>query len=407
MTARSVMHQPNFLRFWLGQMTATLGTQMLLIGLSWQVYLITESAIALGIVGLARYLPTLLLTVHAGHLADQYDRYKIMLASRAILAVTIGGLVWANYTEVISEHLIYLACIGLGIARTYGMPAESAMVPKLVDKAHLTQAMTVTAAGREATTIIGPAIGGFIYIAGATTLYASSFILALMSLLVLVGVRYPRNEQQRRNTGIKELLAGFTYVWQVKVILGSISLDMLAVLIGSVTALLPLVAHDILQTDSAGLGLLRSAPAVGALAVSLLLTKFPVQRHSGVTLYLSVAVFGVATIAFGFSETLSISLIALLVMGGADMVSVVIRSTLVQIETPDEMRGRVSAVNALFIASSNELGEFESGLVAEFVGAVPAILFGGFGTLLIVGLWIKLFPDLWRRDQLVPEEQRT
>ena len=407
MTARSVMHQPNFLRFWLGQITATMGTQMLLIGLSWQVYLITESALALGIVGLARYLPQLLLTVHAGHLADQYDRYRIMLAARALLAVTIGGLVWANYTEIISEYLIYLACIGLGLARTYGMPAESAMVPRLVSKEHLTQAMTVTAAGREATTIIGPAIGGFIYIAGATTLYASSFVLSLISLAVLFGVNYPKNEQKKRNTGVKELLAGFTYVWKVKVILGSISLDMLAVLIGSVTALLPIIAHDVLQTDSAGLGLLRSAPAVGALAVSLLLTRYPVKRRSGVTLYLSVAIFGLATIAFGFSETLWLSLSALLIMGGADMVSVIIRSTLVQIETPDEMRGRVSAVNALFIASSNQLGEFESGVLAEFVGVVPAILFGGFGTLFIVGVWIKLFPDLWKRDQLVPDESRS
>ncbi len=402
MLTHSVLRKPNFLRFWLSQMAASLATQMLLIGLSWQVYLITESAMALGLVGLARYIPQLLLTVHAGHLADRYDRYKVMLAARIILVLTVGGLAFASYSDQMSESLIYIACIGMGLARTYGMPAESAMVPNLVPKSGLTQAMAISAAGRETTTIIGPAIGGFIYIAGATTLYNSSFALVALSVLILAGVSYPEHTQQKRGADLSELLGGFTYVWKVKVILGSISLDMLAVLIGSVTALLPLFAHDILHTDSAGLGILRSAPAAGALLMSLYLAKRPVTRHSGVILYLSVTVFGLATLAFGFSESMLISLCSLIVMGSADMVSVVIRSTLVQIETPDDMRGRVSAVNALFIASSNQLGEFESGVLATAVGAVPAILLGGAGTLIIVGLWIKLFPDLWKRDQLVP-----
>jgi len=397
----------HFSQYWIGQMAGSLATQMLLVGLGWQVYLLTDSALALGLVGLARYIPQLLLTVHAGHVADRYNRVYLLLFSRALLALSILVLALTSFIGTITENIIYLSCIAMGVAQTYGMPAGSAVIPNLVNKNQLAQAMTVTAAGREFCTIVGPALGGFIYILGAGTLYTSSFLLTLVSLMVIF-VMPPI--AQIRNTGksnISELLAGFTFVWRTKPVLGSISLDMMAVLIGSVTALLPLVAHDILHTNSAGLGILRSAPALGALLMSVYLAKNPIRRNAGKKLYTAVALFGLSTIGFGLSETFWISLVMLFTLGAADMVSVVVRSTLVQIETPDSMRGRVSSVNSLFIASSNQLGEFESGVLAALIGAVPAILLGGAGTLLITLVWIPLFPSLWQRDALVPETEES
>ncbi|HSG03973.1 MAG TPA: MFS transporter [Marinobacterium sp.] len=404
------MHLPSlfanrqFSQYWIGQMSGAMAQQMLMVGLGWQVYMLTNSALALGLVGLARYLPQLLLTVHAGHMADRHSRVKQMLFSRALMGAAILTLAITSLTGAISANIIYLCCIAMGISQTYGMPAGAAVIPNLVSKQDLAQAMTLTAAGREFCTIAGPALGGFIYILGASTLYLSSFTLTLISLAVIFLMPPIPQIRDTGKRNLKELLAGFTFVWRTKPILGAVSIDMLAVLIGSVTALLPIVAHDILETNSAGLGILRSAPAAGALLMSLYLARHPIKRQSGRKLYSAVAVFGLGTIGFGLSESFALSLAMLFTLGAADMVSVVVRSTLVQIETPDAMRGRVSSVNSLFIATSNQMGEFESGVLATFVGAVPAILFGGVGTLLITALWIPLFPTLWNRDALVPEE---
>lgn len=395
----------QFSQYWIGQMCGSMAQQMLLVGLGWQVYLLTESALALGLVGLARYLPLLLLTVHAGHMADRHSRVKQMLFARSLTGVAIFTLGITSYLDLITANIIYLSCIALGVAQTYGMSASAAVVPNLVSKRELAQAMTVTAAGREFCTIVGPALGGFIYILGASTLYFSSFALVLVSLFVIFLMPPIPQIKETRKTNLAELLAGFTFVWRTKQVLGSISMDMLAVLIGSVTALLPIFAKDILETNSVGLGFLRSAPAAGALLMSLYLAKNPIRRAAGHKLYAAVAVFGLGTIGFGFSESFALSMLMLFILGAADMVSVVIRSTLVQIETPDTMRGRVSSVNSLFIGTSNHLGEFESGVLAALVGAAPAVLIGGVGTLLITAFWIPLFPDLWKRDALVPEEE--
>jgi len=396
----------QFSQYWIGQMCGSMAQQMLLVGLGWQVYLLTESALALGLVGLARYLPQLILTVHAGHMADRHSRVKLMLFSRALMGCAILTLGLTSYFGTITANIIYAACVAMGVSQTYGMPAGAAVIPNLVNKSELTQAMTVTAAGREFCTIVGPALGGFIYILGASTLYFSSLLLLLVSLVVIFLMPEIPQIRDKGRTNISELLAGFSFVWRTKTILGAVSLDMLAVFIGSVTALLPMVAKDILETNSAGLGLLRSAPAVGALLMSLVLARYPIKRGAGRKFYLAVAFFGLGTIGFGLSETFALSFAMLFVLGAADMVSMVVRSTLVQVETPDAMRGRVSSVNSLYISTSNELGEFESGALAAVVGAAPAILIGGVGTLILTALWIPLFPTLWQRDALIPDDEQ-
>ncbi len=400
MTSKSLIKHPAFMRFWIGQMASSLAFQMLMVGLGWQIYNLTDSALSLGLVGLARYLPQLVLTLYAGHVADNHDRHRIMMLCRLVLTLSIAVLAVTSILGVITPAIIYGYCVVMGTARAFEMPATQAMVPNIVSAELLAPALTWTASGREATTIVGPALGGLIYIFGAGALYSSSALCCLVSAMILANLRSRQDVRAKRPATLDSLLGGLRFTWRNPVIFGSISLDMVAVLIGSVTALLPIVARDILETGPWGLGLLRSAPAVGAVLMSIYLAWRPVNRSVGLKMFVAVAVFGAMTIVFGLSETLWLSLLALLLMGAADMVSVVIRSTLVQLETPDEMRGRVSAVNSFFISTSNQLGEFESGVLAAWVGAVPAILIGGVGTLGVVALWMHWFPDLVSRDRL-------
>lgn len=400
MAPDSLLKHRTFMHFWVGQMAASFAFQMLLVGMGWQIYNLTDSALSLGLVGLARYLPQLFLTLYAGHVADNHNRQLIMMLSRTLMTLAIGVLAVTSIFELITPAIIYGCCVVMGIARAFEMPATQAMVPNLVSGALLARAMTWTASGREASTIIGPALGGIIYIWGAGALYTSSALCSLLSTLILLKLHYRHEPRAKQPMTLDSLLGGFRFTWRNPVIFGSITLDMFAVLLGSVTALLPIVARDVLETGPWGLGILRSATAVGALLMSIYLVWRPINNRVGSKLFISVAIFGAMTILFGVSETLWLSVLALLVMGAADMVSVVIRSTLVQLETPDEMRGRVSAVNSFFISTSNQLGEFESGVLAAWVGAVPAIIIGGAGTLAIVGLWAWLYPTLRSRDRL-------
>ncbi|KEA64128.1 MFS general substrate transporter [Marinobacterium lacunae] len=400
MTSPSLLKHRAFMRFWIGQMAASFAFQMLLVGMGWQIYNLTDSALSLGLVGLARYAPQLFLTLYAGHVADNHDRQAIMLISRALMTLSIAVLAITSMLGSITAEIIYGCCIAMGISRAFEMPATQAMVPNIVGQALLAKAMTWTASGREATTIIGPAIGGIIYIWGAGALYTSSVLCSLLSAVILFKLDYRREQRPRQPVTLDSLLGGLRFTWRNPVIFGSISLDMFAVLIGSVTSLLPIIARDVLETGPWGLGVLRSSIAVGAMLMSIYLAWRPVGNRVGIKMFISVAIFGAMTILFGVSQTLWLSVLALMVMGAADMVSVVIRSTLVQLETPDEMRGRVSAVNSFFISTSNQLGEFESGVLAAWVGAVPAILIGGVGTLGIVALWGYWFPTLLRRDRL-------
>ncbi|MBR9885968.1 MAG: MFS transporter [Oceanospirillales bacterium] len=405
MAPPSLLQHKPFMRFWIGQMAASFAIQMLLVGMGWQIYNLTDSALSLGLVGLARYLPQLVLVLYAGHVVDNHSRQAVMLLSRALVTLTIAVLAVTSALDIITPEIIYACCIGMGIASAFEMPATQAMVPNIVTNDLLAKAMAWTASGREATTIIGPALGGIIYIWGADALYTSSTLCSLLSTLILFKLSYRREQFSRRPMTLESMLGGLRFTWRNPVIFGSISLDMFAVLIGSVTALLPIVARDVLETGPWGLGLLRSSTAVGALLMSLYLAWRPIDSRVGVKLFVSVAIFGAATVLFGVSQTLWLSVLALLVMGAADMVSVVIRSTVVQLETPDEMRGRVSSVNGFFISTSNQLGEFRSGVLAAWVGAVPAIVIGGVGTLAIVALWSYWYPTLVKRNRLESEPE--
>jgi MFS family permease len=296
--------------------------------------------------------------------------------------------------------MIFALSVVLGMTRAFQMPAQQALTPLLVPQQLLQSAIAMSSSGMQVAIICGPALGGLLYVMGATVVYATCVVLLLLAGALTLLVRY-----QHRASGLaaswSTVLAGFHFVWQRKVLLGATSLDLFAVLLGGATALLPIYARDILHTGPLGLGLLRAAPAVGALAMSLVLMRFPLRRRIGHHLLAAVAVFGLATVLFGLSTHFAVALLALVITGAADNISVVIRLTLVQLETPDEMRGRVAAVNSIFIGASNQLGEFESGATAALWGPVGSVVAGGVGTLLVAAAWLRLFPALAQRDRLL------
>ncbi|PPC74495.1 MFS transporter [Pokkaliibacter plantistimulans] len=396
----SLLKHQAFMRFWIGQIASSFAFQMLAVGIGWQMYDLTNSALNLGLVGLAQFLPQLALTLVAGHMVDQYNRRIIVLICRLVMAITVSVLVLGNLTNSISATMIYACAAALGATRAFEMPATQALLPNLITPDLLSRAVALMASAREATVIAGPALGGLIYLIGPTALYGSSVVCFLISAVFLLNLQYEYKAPAKAPVSMESLLGGMVFIRRNPVILGSISLDMFAVLLGGATALLPIVAKDILHTGPWGLGLLRCAPALGAVMMSVYLARRPLRRNVGKIMFAAVAVFGLATIVFGLSTHLLLSLLALWLLGASDMISVVIRSTLVQLETPDEMRGRVSAANSIFIGTSNQLGEFESGVTAAWLGVVPAIVVGGIGTLAVVALWMKLFPLLTHRQTL-------
>ena len=311
-----------------------------------------------------------------------------------------GVLVFASTTDSASRELIFLMAFVLGAARAFEMPATQALLPNVVPKELFPRAVAASASAMQAATIVAPALGGLLYAFGSLWVYGPTAILYIAACALMLGLSSSQQQANKAPANLENLLAGIRFIRSRPDILGAISLDLFAVLLGGATALLPVFAKDILLTGPWGLGLLRSAPAVGALLMSFWLARFPIERNVGRIMFTSVGVFGVATIAFGLSTSFWFSLAVLAVLGAADMISMVIRGAFVQLHTPDEMRGRVSAVNGLFIGASNQLGEFESGVTAAWFGTVPAVVMGGVGTLLVTGLWMKLFPSLAKRDKL-------
>ena len=374
--------------------------QMLLVALAWQMYDLTSSAWDLGLVGLMQFLPALLLTIPAGQLADRVDRRRVLATSLALQACVALALASGSVGGWVERELILLASVVLGVARALQAPAQQALLPSLVPIVQLPQATALSASVLQVAIIGGPALGGFLYALGAGVVYAVSCALAIAALGFALALR----ARARPGTGApiswSSVFAGFRYIAQNKVVLGAISLDLFAVLLGGATALLPIFAKDVLQTGPWGLGLLRSAPAIGALGVALWLSAHPLRRRVGRLMFAAVALYGVSILVFALSTSLALSMAALVVSGASDMISVVIRQTLVQLETPDEMRGRVSAVNATFIGASNQLGEFRAGAVAAWIGTVASAVVGAVGTLVVVALWVRLFPSLTRRDRL-------
>ncbi len=389
-----------FMRLWYSRLASTSANQMLMVAIGWQMYDLTGSAWALGLVGLLQFLPALLLVLVAGHVVDRYHRARIvglcMLAQTAIALL----LAASAHLHAASRDLLFVMSVLLGLVKAFQMPAQQALTPALVPSEVLPRALAFSSMGSQGAIVAGPVLGGFIYVAGPQAVYGVCALLFALAGVLAAGVRYAHVKAAARNMNLDTLLAGVRFVRHRPVVLGAISLDLFAVLLGGATALLPIFAKDILHTGPWGLGLLRAAPAVGAIVLSLLLTRFPITRHAGRVLLGAVAVYGVATIAFGFSTSFLVSLIALTVAGAGDMVSVVIRQSLVQLDTPDDMRGRVSAVNSVFIGASNQLGEFESGATAALLGPVGSVVLGGLGTLLVAGLWFRLFPPLANRDAL-------
>jgi MFS family permease len=389
-----------FTRFWGARLTSGLGFQMLSVAVGWQIYALTGNPFDLGLVGLVQFVPSLLLALPAGHAADQFNRRRIVLLCQIIEWVAIVLLAAGSWMHRLDERAILALVFVIGVGRAFAFPARQAMVPGLVPTALLPRAMAMNAGAGETAMIAGPALGGFLYVAGPGVVYGTAAVLYLVATVLLARLRYEHTPPRREPPTLRTLFAGVGFIRARPVLLGVISLDLFAVLLGGATALLPVFARDVLHTGPWGLGLLRAAPAVGALAMSVWLTRRNMERRVGSIMFASVAGFGLATMVFALSTAIWLSLLALAALGAFDMVSMVIRGALVQLETPDAMRGRVSAVNAIFINTSNQLGEFESGLLAAWIGAVPAALLGGIGTLAVVGLWMWMFPALRRRQRL-------
>jgi len=382
------------------RIAATIAYQMAAVAVGWQIYDLTHSALNLGLVGLVQFIPSLLLALYVGHVADRHDRQRIVSLAQLAQAATMCGLVIATMLHLMSRETIFLLVFVLGIGRAFEYSTIQTLVPSLVEPEVLPQAMATASSARQTATIIGPMLGGFLYIAGPAVVYATSCLLLLCSAVIISLIKVRRAAVSREPATLRTLFAGIAFIRSRPVVLGAISLDLFAVLFGGATALLPIYARDILAVGPQGLGLLRAGPAIGALGAALYLARNPLRRRVGRIMFASVAWFGLMTIVFALSRSLMLSFLALIFLGWADMISVVIRSSLVQLDTPDGMRGRVTAVNAVFIGTSNELGEFESGLTAAWLGVVPAALLGGIGTLVVVLLWMRLFPQLLKRERL-------
>jgi MFS family permease len=399
-TPLSLASFPSFLRFWAGRLAGTMGNQMLMVGVGWQMYDLTHSAWNLGLVGLFQFVPALALALVSGHVADRHDRRHIVALALALQFVAALLLLLATHEHWITRDLILAVSLLLGVARSFQMTAQQALTPLLVPPTMLARALAFSSSGMQAAIIGGPALGGFLYAAGAGVVYIACAALFVLGAGLVWSARYEHKPAPRAPVTMDTLLAGVRFIRARPVVLGAISLDLFAVLLGGATALLPIYARDILHVGPEGLGLLRGAPAVGALAMSLALARWTIQRRAGSILFGSVAVFGLTTLVFGLSHSFWLSMGALFINGAVDMVSVVVRQTLVQLDTPDAMRGRVSAVNSIFIGASNQLGEFESGATAALLGPVGAVVLGGVGTLAVVGLWMRWFPALRERESL-------
>jgi MFS family permease len=396
----SLASYPSFLRFWVGRIAGTMGNQMLMVGVAWQMYDLTHSAWNLGLVGLFQFVPALALALVSGHVADRHDRRHIVALAMSLQFVAALVLLLATHEHWVSRGLILGVSLLLGVARSFQMTAQQALTPLLVPQVLLSRAMALSSSGNQAAIIAGPAVGGFIYAAGAGAVYVVCAVLFVIGAAMVWSARYDHKPAPRAPVTMDTLLAGVRFIRAKPVVLGAISLDLFAVLLGGATALLPIYARDILHVGPEGLGLLRGAPGIGALLMSLVLARWTIRSRAGTLLFGCVAVFGVTTVVFGLSHWFWLSMVMLFINGAVDMVSVVVRQTLVQLDTPDEMRGRVSAVNAIFIGASNQLGEFESGATAALLGPEGAVVLGGVGTLLVVGLWMRWFPELRNRRSL-------
>jgi MFS family permease len=406
MKPAAVWTQPNLLRFICTRMLIVTAIQIQAVALGWFVYAQTGSAFSLGLIGLAQFVPAIPLLAIAGYAADHYDRRKVIMLSQTMQAIGALGLYACVHFMPTQTLPIYLMAMVIAGARSFSMPASASLLPNIVTREQFPQAIAFSSSSMQFASMIGPAIGGFLYamIAEQIFLLLVAFP-AIAALLILTVKAPPAIEHHGGGSAWQKAIAGLRYVRHNQLILGAMSLDLFAVLLGGITALLPIFAQDILKVGPTELGFLRSGPTFGALLVGIALTNLPINSRAGWTMLWSVAVFGLATIAFGLSSNFWLSLAALVVIGGSDMVSMVIRQTMVQMATPDAMRGRVSAVNSLFVGASNQLGSFEAGVMASLLGAAAASVVGGFGTLVVVAAIAWYFPALRNADRLHGEQR--
>jgi MFS family permease len=397
-----VWRNPSFRRFASSRILSSAAFQATNVGIGWLIYDKTHNAFNLGLIGLCQFLPMVVLTFLVGHVADRFDRRRIGLACQILEAIDLLVIAIGVWMDWLTVGQIFAGVAFLGAAQAFERPTMAALLPSAVSTTVLPQAIAASASVGQTAMILGPSLGGLLYgVAPIAPFLFAACCFAVASLNV-VRIRIIEMPIKREPVSLKSVFSGVSFIWSRPIILGTISLDLFAVLLGGATALLPIYARDILHAGPWGLGVLRSAPAVGALLMSLVLARYPLNRRVGMKMFHAVAVFGLGTLVFALSTSIALSMIALFVIGAADNVSVVVRSSLVQLLTPDSMRGRVNAVNFLFIGTSNQFGEFESGMLAGFVGAVPAAVIGGAGTILVVLIWMGLFPALRKADRFTP-----
>ena len=402
----NILKQPFFAKFWVSRILSSTSFQMLSVAIGWQMYELTQDAFSLGMVGLAQFIPMLLLTLFVGQIADRYDRRRIVYLSLVIEALTAVFLLIGSINGWLGREEILLAAALIGACRAFEGPTANALLPQIVSRYVLPRAVSMSTTAIQTALILGPSIGGLLLGFGASLVYFVAAVALMLSALFTYIVKVKQVKNRKGATvSLRSFFSGLEYVRSKPIIFGAISLDLFVVLLGGATALMPIFAQDILQTGPWGLGLLRAAPAVGAIIVSAVLAFYPLEKSVGKTLFGAIAVYGVATMVFALSSNLALSLLALMVIGGSDVISMVIRSSLVQLQTPDELRGRVNAVNSLFTGTSFQLGEFESGVLAGFIGAVPAVLIGGIGSILVAGLWMVMFPSIRKLESLTKMEE--
>lgn len=400
----------DFRFFQLARLLSILGWQMQSVAVGWQVYDITHKPLYLGLIGLAQFLPNAAFSLLTGHIADRFDRRRVVLVCQSVLILCSLMLVGLTHHGIHQIGWIYVLLFFIGTAQAFQSPASQALLPLIIPAEHFSNAVAWNSSIWQFATILGPSLGGILYglSGGASAVYLIDAVLTFGALLSIVALRTRSGRMEARTVSWQTVSAGVRYVFAKKIILGCISLDLFAVLLGGAVALLPVYARDILHIGPTGLGVLRGAPAVGALVTAVAMAHLPPLKRSGATMLWCVAGFGLATIIFGVSKNFALSLTCLVLLGSFDMVSVIVRHTLVQVMTPKSMLGRVNAVNFVFIGASNELGEFESGVTAAWWGTVPAVVIGGVGTLVVVGLWALMFPGMrkfGRLDQARPEEE--
>lgn len=405
--SRAAFRYPAFTIFQTARCLVVLALEMQAVAVGWQVYEITKRPLDLGLVGLAQFLPGIVLFLVAGHVADVFDRRKVLIACEAGFGICFLLLLLLTGYRIQSVAPIYVVLVLLGIVRSFNGPASRSILPHLVPEEHFQNSVAWASGIFQIATILGPVFGGLIYaiFRGPFAVYLIAVVIAAVAVGLLLKLKVNSKSREKVETSTSSVFEGFRYIWREKLILGAISLDLFAVLLGGAVALLPVYAKEILNTGPWGLGILRSAPGIGAGIMAVVIAYKPLRKNVGATMLWCVAAFGLFTVLFGISRSMVFSIIALFIVGATDMVSVIVRGTLIQVATPDEMRGRVNAVDMIFIGASNELGQFESGVTAQWFGTVPAVILGGIGAIVVTGLWAWMFPALRKVNQLSFKEE--